>query len=295
MAGGMTDVEFRAAMRPLTSALASYAKAAAELGEVNGLLPAADSPAMAEIASQSRWSQPDWKEPAYNAHVYGSVIVHLIAEHIASYAAIINDAAVGPTFAHLAHLRAVMDSSTVAHWLTDPTIGVEARIQRSLVYRLNSANQLNGIKDQIPSAGTESTRIKQACIDFVTANGWAFEGNSLEGETLPRDGIGFCGLALGAPETDLERVLWTYASSTQHAKWFALGQIVHQKRDEVRVDPLDPSLMTLPIIVEGETLRLVGCLMWRAAKAVVDERCVLMGWQKSQTLLDAEAAIDEAW
>ncbi len=51
--------------------------------------------------------------------------------------------------------------------------------------------------------------------------------------------------------------------------------------------------MTLPIIVEGDSLRLVGCLMWRAAKAVVDERCVLMGWQKSQTLLDAEAAIDE--
>ena len=96
-------------------------------------------------------------------------------------------------------------------------------------------------------------------------------------------------MALGAPETDLE--LWTYASSTQHAKWFALGQIANQERDEVRVDPLDPSLMTVPIVVEGETLRLVGWLMWRAARAVVDERCALMGWKKSQALLDAEAAL----
>jgi hypothetical protein len=223
--------------------------------------------------------------------VYAGVIIHLIAEHIASYAAIIDGASVGPTFAHLAHLRAVMDSTTVAHWLTDPTVGVEIRIKRSLVYRLNSANQLNGIKDQIPSAGAESTRITQACTDFVTANGWAFQGNNLEGETLPRDGLGFCQLALGAPETDLERVLWTYASSTQHAKWFALGQIAHQKREEVCVDPLDPSLMTVPIIVEGETLRLVGCLMWRAAKAVVDERVALMGWRKSRDLLDSESAL----
>ena len=35
--------------------------------------------------------------------------------------------------------------------------------------------------------------------------------------------------------------------------WFALGQIANQKREEICVDPLDPSLMTVPIIVEGET------------------------------------------
>jgi len=289
----MTDDEFREAMRPLTDAMSEYAKAAAGLGEANGLVPAVGSRGMDELAAESQWSQPGWEQPTTNAFSYGLVVLHHVAEHVAAFAAVIDGSSVGPTYAHYAHVRAVMDGVTVAHWLGDLRIAFETRVKRSFVYRYNSANQIGGFTNYLPTAGAESERIRKACVDFAAANKWEFTGNGLDGEVLPRDGVGFCEIAFGAKNEALERVMWMLASATQHVKWMALAQALHQGRQEALVDPLDPSLRAVPMVVDGEALGQMGCTIWHGFRAVIDERCELMGWPKPPALKEAEAAMRE--
>ena len=226
----MSDDEFREAMQPFTDAMSKYAKVAAGLAESNGMVPAVGSRAMDELAAESQWAQPGWAQPTSNAFSYGLVVLHHVAEHIAAFAAVVDGSSIGPTYAHYAHIRAVMDGVTVAHWLGDPSVAFETRIKRSLAYRYNSANQIGGFADYLPTAGAESERIRKACVDFAAANNWEFTGNHLDGEALPRDGVGFCEIAFGAPNEALERVMWMHASATQHVKWMALAQALHLGR-----------------------------------------------------------------
>jgi hypothetical protein len=132
----LTDAEFRAAMRPLSVSLRDFASSIRDQPEMHGCLPSPDSRAMAELASEKRWSTPQWLEPVRNAHSYGGMVTYLIAEHLSAYAAIIESAVVGPRYGHMPTVRAVIEAVPIAHWLLDPSMGVETRLRRSIAYRL---------------------------------------------------------------------------------------------------------------------------------------------------------------
>lgn len=277
-AAALSDEAFREHMLPLSSALGKYAKAMAAQPELHRNLPSHDSRAMAELAAQSRWAIPEWNEPARNAHSYGSMLAYFLAEHLAAYAAIIDGASVGPRYAHLATARSIFETAPIARWLLEPGIPLEARIKRSIVYRLRSANELGRMQHE-PRLVLQCQQNRDRCARYIEARGWLVKGLELGGESLPAGKTEFSKFAFGASSIDLDRTLWSIMSGAQHGSWYALADGL--KGEKLEVDPLDPTGTVAPLMVKSENLTMFGIMCWHGCSAVAAARCELMGWSPS--------------
>ncbi len=137
----VSNEEFAAVMRPLAEALSMFASAVASESERQGMLPAAESKAMRELAGEARWSTERWLEPVSATHSFGALLVYFLAEQLAAVGAIIDRSSVGPRYSYQANVRAIIDAAPVAFWLLYPSIGTDARVKRGVAYRMDSANQ----------------------------------------------------------------------------------------------------------------------------------------------------------
>ena len=280
--------DFRAHMAPLTGALADYARATSKATEQNGFVPSATSIAMAELADERRWATDAWREPARNAHSFGAMLVYFLAEHLAGYAAIVDAAAIGPVYAHMPMVRAMIETIPVAHWLTDPTINLETRIKRSIAYRVDSARFL-GRQQHLPTAILRSTTTLNLCHDYARRQMWIIKktgdgSKSVGGESLPSSAQSFTALAADINDERLDAVLWNLSSATQHGTSYALLQNVREHA--APNGPLDPTGATAALMVDAETLAKYGLLCWQGCRTVVDARLRLMGWTASAALCD---------
>jgi hypothetical protein len=285
----VSNEEFRSAMRPIAKSLSNYASAIRDEGEQNGHLPWASSRAMAELADQHRWSTPEWLEPARNAHAYGGFLTYLIAEHVSAHAAIIDGSSVGPSYAHMSCVRAVLEAVPIAHWLLDPAIGAETRIQRSITFRLHSANQQKRMVN-IAGARDAAERSTSACRAFAAANRWSLRGGAVAGDSIPK-ATSYSKVALGAEAKELDETVWALACATQHANWFALADGLHDSF--VRNDPLDPLGGVEAITVKAPALAMFAAVIFSGADAVQRARADLMGWSPSDELVASRSALTD--
>ena len=280
-------------MAPLTEALGDYAKAMSKTTEQNGFVPGAASIAMAELANERRWATDAWREPARNAHSFGAMLVYFLAEHLAGYAAIVDGAAVGPVYAHMPMVRAMIETVPVAHWLTDPTITLETRLKRSIAYRIDSARFLG--RHQHPNAILNSTTTLNQCHDYARRQKWIVTkagdgGKSVGGQSLPGAAQSFTALAADINDERLDALLWNLSSATQHATSYALLQNVRER--SVPNGPLDPTGATASLMVDAATLARYGLLCWQGCRTVTEARLGLMGWTASDALTDARDRLE---
>ena len=289
-ATGMSDSEFRAAMSPFTGALAAYARAFSFLGEFNGNVPAADSRAMAELAAEPEWRTGAWFEPARNAHTYVGFLSQFLADHLAAFAAAVDGASVGPSYSHLTIVRAIVEVSPIAHWLTDSKLTVAQRLRRCIVYRLDSANEM-GRMHHLPEMVAHSSQARARCLEFADHHNWKREGKALAGEKLPTNGQAFGSILFGDDPTGLGYTLWNLTSANIHGKWYAIADGLKDRF--VPNGPHDPHGGTAPIIVDGNQLRRYGTMCWLACDAVATERMALMGWKVSPELAASSTALRE--
>lgn len=244
---------------------------------------------MAELGDQQRWSTSDWLEPVRNAQAYGGFLTYLIAEHLSAYAAIIEGSAVGPRYAQMSCVRAVLEAVPIAHWLLDPAIGAEKRIQRSITFRLHSANQQKRMVN-IAGARDAAERTTSACRVFAAANRWPLMGGAVAGDTIPK-ATSYSKVALGAEAKELDETVWALACATQHANWFALADGL---RDTfVRSDPFDHLGGVAAITVKGSGLAMFAAVIFSGADAVQRARSELMGWSPSDELAASRSALTE--
>lgn len=290
----MNDEEFRAAMSPLTSALTTFAVSIRDQGEENGQLPAPISQAMAELATEAKWSVPSWKEPVRNAHSYGGMLLYLIAEHLAAYAAIVERAGVGPRFAHMPVVRAALEAVPIAHWLWDTSIGPEQRVRRSITYRLHSGRQGNKML-RLPGAQKDSDRAIESCLEYAAAQGWTLgkDGDGRDtvgGEAIPR-ATSYSAVAFDGEAPELDRVLWAMACGTHHANWFALSDGL--AGEVMRNDPFDALGGVVPLKIDGRSLSMFALMIFQGADAVVRARTELMGWVESDSMVSSRQDLNE--
>lgn len=274
--GCVSNEEFRAAMRPLADALTTYAEALRDQPQVSGFVPIADSLAMAELASEHRWSTTDWMEPVRNAHSYGGMLTYLIAEHLSAYAAIISESRVGPAYAHMPTVRAVIEAVPIAHWMLDPSIGAERRVQRSLTYRMHSLTQQKRMT-RLPGAVQSAEDGLQKCRDYVSAQRWSLAGVMVGGQSVPKPTT-YSSIALGAHAPDLDQAVWAIACGTHHANWWALSDGL---ASQMQKDPLDSRGGVAAITAKSSQLAMFGVVLFQGADAVRRARSELMGWPES--------------
>ena len=282
--GVLTSEEFGEAMSSLTTPLCRWAAAWASEPDRHGYLPAAGSRAMAELAAEHLWATPQWVEPARNAHSYGHVLSYALAEHLAALSTIIRHTEVGPAFAHMPPVRAIVDAVPLAHWLLDPSITAEARIKRSTLYRLKSANEL-GRMQHLPAVVVDSQTTRQRCLDFARRNGWRVANNTIGGEEMPAAKKNFSKVALGQAKPDLDHSMWAMVSSAHHSTWYAL--VASFKHGITISTTFDPRGGVAPIVVDGRELATYAVMCWQGCAAVARSRDELMGW-------DAGPEMDES-
>ncbi|MCB0966825.1 MAG: hypothetical protein KDB37_08320 [Ilumatobacter sp.] len=281
--------EFRDLLRPFTSALSDYAVAMSRHPDSHGHLPSATSNAMRELAAERRWGTPKWSEPARNAHSYGTMLSYVCAEHLSAIAAIIAESRVGPRFAFLPSVRALMETAPIARWLLEPSIGIDRRIRRSIAYRLESANQQGRLRE-VPDAAEAKRRARAACLDYAASQGWAISGTPtgrpvVGGEALPHPADSFSQVAFGNDSDGLDPTLWGVLSATSHGTWYAVSAGLGERMQ--RIDPFDPNGGMAPIVVESQQLHLYGLMAYYACDAVTAARADLMSWPDTGELTDA--------
>jgi hypothetical protein len=236
----------------------------------HGLIPSAESRAMAELNDERRFRTANWEEPVRNAHSYGQVLVAPLADHLASLAAAAQHSVIGPSFAHLALLRAIMETSTLASWLLEPAIGVERRIKRSLTYRIDNADNLTRLRSG--AARTSAKAARKRAREVVDALGWSFIDGAVAGERLPHAKRDFSRYAFAPAAGDnFDDVLWNYASAMGHGTFYAVAQPLREPPDHVP-DPLDPRGSVRAVVTSAEqvaTYAAVGYLRSRAPRTHV--------------------------
>lgn len=285
--GFVSHEEFRAGMSPLANALTTYAEALRDQPHVNGHLPAAESLAMTELATEHRWSTADWMEPVRNAHSYGGMLTYLIAEHLSAYAAVISESRVGPAYAHMPTVRAVVEAVPIAHWMLDPSIGTERRVQRSITYRMHSLTQQKRMA-RLPGAVESAEDGLDRCKDYVSTQRWSLAGGIVGGQSVPKPTT-YSSIALGAHAPDLDQAVWAIACGTHHANWWALSDGL---AGQMQRDPLDPGGGVAAITAKSSQLAMFGVVLFQGADAVRRARAELMGWPETDAMLHCREALE---
>lgn len=279
---------FQESLRPFSVALREYAVAVAD----RPALPSADSDAMHELYGEQEWATPDWKQPARNAHSYGRLLCHHLIDHADSYAAIAASAWLGPSFAHASILRSVMEVATTAGWLLEPNIGTEKRIQRSTVYRIDSAVNLGRMNHVDSAADTAREGLRRA-IDYAVEVGWGPGVNlpnggrkSIGGEAMPFPDSGFSEVAFGLPNERFDRMLWNYLSAQTHGTFYAVAQVLSLPPG-IKPDPLDADGTVRAVGASSSNVLTLGGVLFCAVRSVVERRDILNGWTATAEELDA--------
>ncbi|MFA5788068.1 MAG: hypothetical protein WDA71_13985 [Actinomycetota bacterium] len=157
---GRTDIaeRFESHIGPVREGLLGLLNASQELEQTWGSLPAADSLAMAEIASEAEYKggEPWGDEPVRQAHNFGSLLL-VGAEDDARSACRLLSGEPTPVFAHVVLARAALEHAGRAWWLLDPRIGTRLRIARGFNDRLYGLGQ----QDFLPLEEPEKQRARE--------------------------------------------------------------------------------------------------------------------------------------
>jgi hypothetical protein len=287
-------VKFQEILRPFAESLRDYAVACIQ----RPITPMADSPAMSELHDEKRWSVEEWLEPARNAHSYGLVLAYFVVDHADSYAAIAISAELGPTFAHATLLRSVMEVATNAAWLLEPSIGAEKRIQRSTVYRIDSAVNLGRMGTAF-NADEGATKGRERAIAYAKGQGWEVVNlgqggrKSVGGEAMPMPEQGFRAVLPYTPSEDFCRALWNYMSATSHGSFYAVQQSLQTPPDAPEPSPFDPAGMTKAIGADTANVITIGAVLFHLVQGVVQRRDALMGWTPTEDEIAAAKRLDD--
>ena len=173
--------------------------------------------------------------------------------------------------------RSLLDSAGRAHWLAQPGIGVERRVQRDLVRQLSEGNQqavpdrpeLREVRDRIRN---ERAAIRIFCERY----GWTYQRGGRRGES-PKVGDE----SIPSPKTligrlfdqDVEEIerglgatLWWWLCGFTHG---GLDALLHTLERNPSGDPTKPTAM---IMVRGDAFTWLLVVCGRATIAVTDRR-----------------------
>jgi hypothetical protein len=154
---------FEAHVAPVRDALSGLLDASDEVRDAAGSLPAADSPAMAEVAQESnfRGGEPWGADPVGAAHSQAQLLVFAAEDCARSLVRLL---APGPTpvYSHTVVARATLELAGRAWWLLEPAISVRLRIARGMNERIYALSQQ--IRLPLPAEEREGARKRRTAL-----------------------------------------------------------------------------------------------------------------------------------
>jgi len=166
------SAQFEAHVSPVRDGLLRLIEVSEQLEEQWGSLPAADSRAMGEIASESKYAggEPWGDEPARQAHHLAGMLLVGSTDCTRSACRLLAEAPT-PAYAHMVLARSALEHAGRAWWLLDARIGIRERIARGFNDRLNGLAQQDFLP--IPPADKRRARERRKAL-FAEADRLGF-------------------------------------------------------------------------------------------------------------------------
>lgn len=266
--------EFREAMAPVAAALNTLVRAVEATSPRHGDLPAPESEAMKELASEDEYrARSGWRNPVTDTHNFGSMTLWAAADYVRSFASTLGGEQ-PPIYGHLALARDALEASVVSFWLNERGIAYDERVRRGLSEIIYSAAEVKrlGLTDD-------------ADAQLAEANGWCDElgwGLHMAGRLPVVDGTkrrsvpeGIRRLLVADEEARLGKLLWNRLSAVTHVTWWGLTWAL----DLVNAPAADGSgFTTVPVGTDSTKVLQQALCILKALRVAATERFTLMGW-----------------
>jgi|SRR5581483_8002887 len=285
--------EFIETVAPTVVALLDLAVAYHEVINGHGLVPAAESPAMSDLAAEDRFCRNGWQEPVGTAHSLAGLLCFAGVDHVTSYAKLFASPSPPiPVYSHFAVARAALEALGWGRWVADTTVDVDERVKRGVLLRLDGA--LNRKRLPISELKVLGNEIIQRFRDGLPT-GWSdIICNTRQvrcgGAELPRPRIVIAEVlrsGRGPTPDDLGGTLWGMLSGVAHSGEYAL-MLSAELVDDM------PELAAAPaanLFTSARTVHLIGATLLRAAIEGCTMRFRLYGWSSDGAW---EAAVEKA-
>ncbi len=267
-----TDNQFRAQIEPFRVALLDLVVQTRDLRQSASFLPAADSPAMAELAEEHRFVGAWSREPVRDAHSTSWLFLGAADDLIIALCRLFERGT--PTvYAHVVLARAAMESCARAAWLAEPGIGAKRRVARGLTERLFSLAEAG----KLPGAPDTLER-RRLILDEADRQG--FEKKSVRGQPVslvePRKGsTAIVKWLFDKPDDDLGELVYRFWSAVTHSTIYGLVQSFD--RNVPQTSGLD-SLVTIGMAVRTDQVQSVMAAVGLGFVEVARLHRQLFGW-----------------
>jgi hypothetical protein len=270
--------EFRHAMAPTVEALTALAGAVEDTGPRHGGLPAPESDAMKELASEDDYrARSGWENPITDTHSFGSMTLWAAADYVRSFAVTLSGER-PPIYGHLALARDALEASVVSFWLNERGIAYDERVKRGLCEVIYSASEVKklGLTEDAKAALAEKE-------EWAAGFGWElrFVYGKPEIDETKRRSVpnGIRGLLVADEEAKLGRALWNRLSAVTHVTWWGLTWALDLPGAPARVGT---GFMTVSVGTDSSKVLLQALCILRALRVAATERFALMGWVDSE-------------
>ena len=243
--------------------------------------PHVGSAAMREIDAQSAYAGTWDSHPVDTAYTHIGLLLTAGEDAMLSFADLVS-ADRTPTYAHLPVARSGIEWLALAHWLSDPDVGVGERVRRSLNERIASAyEQARLPSDANPEPQRHARLLEATCLGYTPT---LSKKGRLRVLAPERPSItGHIQRLLGGD--DLGKLLYSYLSAISHGTIWGLVQ---------SAEPLDPTasgpVVTAGLVVSEKDIAMLAVAMITAHITAFGGYAKLVGWE----VPDWQAAVARA-
>ena len=231
--------------------------------------PHIDSIAMRELAAQKAYAGSWDSHPVDTAYTHIGLLLTAGEDAMLSLADLVTGDRT-PTYSYLPVARAGIEWLALAHWLSEPHIGIKERVRRSLNERIASAYE----QSRLPN-GANPEPERQARLRQATQRGYTL---------TPSKKGRFRVFAPERPTTtahiqrvlggnDLGKLVYSYLSAISHGTLWGLVQ---------RAEPLDPTatgpVVTAGLAVSSDDIAMLAVALTIAHMTAFGAYVNLLGW-----------------
>jgi hypothetical protein len=233
------------------------------------LIPAAESDAMAELALQADYAGAWDATPIDTAMGHVGLLLAAGEDAVRTFASIIVREPT-PLYSYVPLARAALECFALAHWLSEPGIGIKERVRRSLNERVESAYEQSRLPAELSPEPARQDRL-------LSATSLGYE------RTKPRKGRPVF-LAPGPPTVtrrirnvlggdELGQIMYSYASAISHGAMWGLVARVHRPKNAVG------PVVTVPLVTSADDLTTHAIVLALAHVTVYTGFVRHMGWE----------------
>lgn len=266
--------QFRGAMAPIADALNALVRAVEATGPRHGNLPAPESEAMKELASEDEYrARSGWENPVTDTHSFGGMTLWAAADYVRSFASTLGGER-PPIYGHLALARDALEASVVSFWLNERGIAYDERVKRGLSEVIYSAAEVKRL-GLTEDADAKLAEVNMWCDELGWGLHMAGRLPVVEGTKRRSVPDGIRRLLVADEEARLGSLLWSRLSAVTHVTWWGLTWALDLENAPAGYGS---GFTTVSVGTDSSKVVQQALCVLKALRVVATERFALMGW-----------------